>query len=119
MGYRTDVIAELAQSDVFVLPSYNENLPLALLQAMATGLPCIASDVGGVPEVISEGCGVLVAPGDKGSLQAAMERLIDEPGLAARLGAAARDRVVERFSLTQCADDHVRLWSDILGNRHE
>jgi glycosyltransferase involved in cell wall biosynthesis len=116
-GYRTDVIAELAQSDVFVLPSFNENLPLALLQAMATGLPCIASDVGGVPEVISEGCGVLVAPGDRGSLQAAMERLIDEPGLAETLGPAARDRVVERFSLTQCADDHIRLWSDILGNR--
>jgi glycosyltransferase involved in cell wall biosynthesis len=45
-----------------------------------------------------------------------MERLIDEPGLAERLGAAARHRVVERFSLAQCADDHMRLWSDILGN---
>jgi colanic acid/amylovoran biosynthesis glycosyltransferase len=101
------------------LPSLNENLPLALLQAMATGLPCIASDVGGVPEIIIEGCGVLVVPGNRGSLQAAMERLIDEPGLAERLGPAARNRVVERFSLAHCADDHIRLWSDILGNRRE
>jgi glycosyltransferase involved in cell wall biosynthesis len=115
-GYRSDVIAELAQSDVFVLPSLNENLPLALLQAMATGLPCIASDLGGVPEVITEDCGVLVAPGNIGSLRAAMERLIDEPGLAERLGSAARDRVVEGFSLAECADKHMRLWSDILGN---
>jgi glycosyltransferase involved in cell wall biosynthesis len=115
-GYRGDVEAELAQSDVFVLPSWNENLPLALLQAMATGLPCIASRVGGVPEVITKDCGVLVTPGDIGSLRAAMEQLIAEPGLAARLGSAARDRVVERFSLARCADDHVRLWSEILGD---
>jgi glycosyltransferase involved in cell wall biosynthesis len=115
-GYRTDVYAELAQSDAFVLPSLNENLPLALLQAMATGLPCVASDVGGVREVITTDCGVLVEPGHIGSLRGAMERLIDEPGLAEKLGAAARMRVVEHFSLTQCADDHTRLWSDILDN---
>jgi glycosyltransferase involved in cell wall biosynthesis len=115
-GYRTDVYAELAQADVFVLPSWNENLPLALLQAMGTGLPCIATDVGGVPEVITEECGVLVTPGNIGSLQAAMERLIEEPGLAERLGSAARTRVVEQFSLAQCADDHIRLWSDVLGD---
>ena len=46
-----------------------------------------------------------------------MERLIEEPFLAAKLGAAARSRVAESFSLSRCADDHVRLWSDILGSR--
>jgi colanic acid/amylovoran biosynthesis glycosyltransferase len=75
--------------------------------------------VGGVPEVIIEGCGVLVTPGTRGSLQAAMERLLDEPGLAEKMGPAARNRVIERFSLARCADDHMRLWSDILGNRQE
>lgn len=115
-GYRTDVYTELAQSDVFVLPSWNENLPLALLQAMATGLPCIATDVGGVPEVITEDCGVLVAPGNIRALEAAMQRVIAQPGVAEKLGAAARNRVVERFSLAQCADDHTRLWSDVLGD---
>jgi glycosyltransferase involved in cell wall biosynthesis len=113
-GYRTDVDAQLAQADVFVLPSLNENLPLALLQAMAMGLPCIASDVGGISEVLDAGCGILVTPGDAGSLRAAMERMIAEPDLAARLGAMARQRVAERFSLPRCADDHVRLWSEIL-----
>jgi glycosyltransferase involved in cell wall biosynthesis len=115
-GYRTDVDAQLEQADVFVLPSLNENLPLALLQAMAMGLPCIAADVGGIPEVLDADCGILVAPGDAGSLRAAMERMIDEPELAARRGAAARRRVAERFSLSRCADDHVRLWSEILGD---
>jgi glycosyltransferase involved in cell wall biosynthesis len=116
-GYRTDVGAQLEQADVFVLPSLNENLPLALLQAMAMGLPCIATDVGGIPEVLDADCGILVAPGDAGALRAAMEWIVDEPGLAARLGAEARRRVAERFSLSRCADDHLRLWSEILGDR--
>ena len=116
-GYRTDVAAQLAQADVFVLPSLNENLPLALLQAMAMGLPCIAADVGGISEVLDAGCGILVTPGDVGSLCAAMERMIDEPGLAATLGAEARRRVAERFTLSRCADGHLRLWSEILGGR--
>ncbi len=116
-GYRTDVTTQLAQADVFVLPSLNENLPLALLQAMAMGLPCIAADVGGIPEVLDAGCGILVTPGDAGALRAAMERMIDEPGLAATLGAMARRRVAERFTLASCADGYLRLWSEILGGR--
>jgi glycosyltransferase involved in cell wall biosynthesis len=115
-GYRNDVYAQLEPADVFVLPSLNENQPLALLQAMATGLPCIATDVGGIPEVLSADCGVVVAPGSVRSLGAAMERLIDEPRLAAKLGAAARSRVADQFSLSRCADHHLQLWSDILGN---
>lgn len=116
-GYRTDVDAQLEQADAFVLPSLNENLPLALLQAMAMGLPCIAADVGGISEVLDVGCGILVTPGDVGSLCAAMERMIDEPGLAATLGAEARRRVAERFTLSRCADGYLRLWSEILGGR--
>ena len=114
-GYRTDVEAQLERADAFVLPSVNENLPLALLQAMAAGMPCIAADIGGIPEALEGGCGVLVTPGDVRSLRRAMERLIEDPLLAGRLGAAARNRVAESFSLARCADDHVRLWSDILG----
>ncbi len=115
-GYRTDVGAQLEHADVFVLASLNENLPLALLQAMAMGLPCIAAYVGGIPEVLTADCGVLVAAGDVTALRAAMERLAGDPAEAARLGAAARSRVAERFSLAGCADSHLRLWQDILGN---
>ena len=114
-GYRTDVGAQLERADAFVLPSVNENLPLALLQAMAAGMPCIAAGIGGIPEALGGGCGVLVTPGDAGSLRRAMERFIEDPLLAGRLGAAARKRAAESFSLVRCADDHVRLWSEILG----
>lgn len=117
-GYRTDVAVQLRRADAFVLPSLNENMPLALLQAMAVGLPCIATDVGGVREMLEAGAGILVPPGNVKALSAAMEQLIAEPRLAAALGAAARKRVEERFSLTRCAEDHVRLWSDVLRNRH-
>jgi glycosyltransferase involved in cell wall biosynthesis len=112
-GFRADVDAQLRQADAFVLPSLNENLPLALLQAMAVGLPCIATDVGGVREVLDDGAGILVSPGNTKALIAAMELLISRPELAARLGAAARKRVEERFSIRKCADDHMRLWSGI------
>lgn len=115
LGYRTDVAAQLQHADAFVLPSLNENLPLALLEAMAAGLPCIAADVGGIPEALDGDCGMLVAPGDVWSLRAAMELLIEDASVASRLGAAARSRVTERFSLSRCADDHLRLWSGILG----
>ena len=115
VGYCTDVATQLERADAFVLPSVNENLPLALLQAMATGMPCIAANIGGIPEALEGGCGLLVTPGDVRSLQRAMEQFVENPLLAARLGAAARERVAERFSLVSCADDHVRLWSDILG----
>jgi glycosyltransferase involved in cell wall biosynthesis len=84
---------------------------------MATGMPCIAARVGGMPEMLAGDCGLLVPPGDVPSLSTAMGRLVDEPLLAARIGAAARNRVAETFSLSRCADDHVRLWSDIVRGR--
>jgi glycosyltransferase involved in cell wall biosynthesis len=116
-GYRTDIFEQLGRADAFVLPSVNENLPLALLQAMATGMPCIATRVGGMPEMLAGDCGLLIPPGDAAELSTAMARLADEPFLAAKIGAAARNKVVESFSLSRCADDHVRLWSDIVGGR--
>src|SRR5262245_36382024 len=115
-GFCADVDARLQSADAFVLPSLNENLPLALLQAMAIGLPCIATDVGGVREVMNGGAGILVPPANVKALVAAMELLIARPEIGAELGAAARKRVEQQFSLSRCADDHVRLWSKIMNH---
>lgn len=115
LGYRTDVEAQLGRADAFVLPSLNENLPLALLQAMAMGLPCIATDVGGIREVLDEDCGIVIPPGDVSALREAMEQLVTAPDRAARMGISARERVAERFSMDRCADEHMRLWTDVLG----
>ncbi|HEY2550987.1 MAG TPA: glycosyltransferase family 4 protein [Streptosporangiaceae bacterium] len=116
-GYRADVGPELARADAFVLPSLNENLPLALLQAMAAGLPCIAADVGGVSEALGGGSGLLITPGSIGELRAAMLQLISQPELGIRLAAAARSRAAQQFSLPRCADEHLRLWADVLARQ--
>jgi glycosyltransferase involved in cell wall biosynthesis len=112
-GFRTDVPDQLARADAFVLPSLNENLPLALMEAMAAGLPCIATEVGGVREVLGD-CGLLIPPGDREALRDAMELLAADPDLAARLGQAGRQRVEDKFTLAECARQHLRLWTEIV-----
>jgi glycosyltransferase involved in cell wall biosynthesis len=92
--------AELARATIFVLPSYVEGMPMALLEAMSWGLPVIATAVGGVPEMIThEVNGLLVEPGDIAGLAAAISRLMSDAGLRARLGDAARETIATRFSL--------------------
>jgi len=89
----------LAQTDIFVLPSYNEGLPMALLEAMARGLPVISTFAGGIPELVrNEEHGLLVAAGDKVALADAVSRLALAPALRSRMGAAARRRVQTQFS---------------------
>jgi glycosyltransferase involved in cell wall biosynthesis len=94
-------LAELyAAADVFLLPSLSEGLSNALLEAMASGLAPLASRVGGTAEAVAnEATGLLFERDDEAGLAAALRRLSDEPGLAARLGAAARAEVERRYSL--------------------
>jgi len=108
-GYCTDVPAQLARADAFVLPSTNENFPLALIEGMGAGLACVASRVGAVPELLAGGTGLLVPPADVAALAAAMASLAEDPGLAPRLGRAAAEAAA-RFSAAACADAHQALW---------
>ncbi|MFI9331525.1 glycosyltransferase [Kitasatospora sp. NPDC052868] len=92
-GSRPDVPALLPALDVFTLSSHQEGLPVALMEAMTSGLPSVVTRVGGMPEVLDDGGqGFLVAPGDPAALADALGRLAADPELRTRLGAAARQR---------------------------
>jgi glycosyltransferase involved in cell wall biosynthesis len=94
----SDVPAFLAAVDVLAVPSYDEGFPRAVLEAMAMQVPVVASSVGGIPEAIENGTsGLLVPPGDEEALAATLDRVLDDPALASRLGAAGRRRVLEEF----------------------
>lgn len=97
--------SELAGATVFVLPSYAEGMPMALLEAMSWGLAVIATPVGGVPQVVEHGInGLLVAAGDVEGIAAAIVRLMSEPALCEALGTAARRTIESRFSLQATLD---------------
>lgn len=95
-----EVASLLARSLGVVVPSVcMENAPMSVLEAMAAGCAVVASAIGGIPEQVTDGLdGLLVAPGDVSGLAAAMTRVVEEPGLAEKLGAAARQTVAARFS---------------------
>jgi glycosyltransferase involved in cell wall biosynthesis len=94
--------AWLRRAGVFVLPSHAEGLPMSLLEAMAAGLPVVASAVGGIPDVVQHGVnGLLVAPGDEVDLLRALRRMLRDPRRAATLGAAARETVRARHAPEQ------------------
>ncbi len=86
--------------DVFVMPSFSEGTPNSIVEAMACGKPIIASAVGGIPDMIDEDSGILVAPGDVGVLTEAMLKLARDPELRKRMGDAAQQRYQKFFSPT-------------------
>lgn len=117
-GERHDVREVLAGADLFVLSSRSEGLPLTILEAMAAGLPVVASLVGGVPEVVVDGeTGLLVPPGDPLRLAAAIERLLQDSSLRRRLGQKGHARVKERFDLASFQRAHVDLYRRALASR--
>jgi glycosyltransferase involved in cell wall biosynthesis len=104
-GAVSDPLPAFAEADLFVLTSAAENCPLALLQAMACGLPVIASRVGGIPEIVRDGIeGFLFPPGDARALADAVRVLLADPACRRSMGACARDRVVRHFSLSTCVE---------------
>jgi glycosyltransferase involved in cell wall biosynthesis len=113
-GFVRDPAPLLAGADAFVLPSAAENCPLALLQAMASGLPVVASRVGGIPEVVTDGeTGLLVSPGDPVPLAAALRSLHD-PALRTSLGKAARAHAESALDLDTCVTGLERVYERVL-----
>lgn len=105
-------------SDLFAMPSLNEGLGVAALEAMACGLPVVASAVGGLCEVVEEGVsGLLVAPGDPAELASALTALAGSAERRAAMGAAGRERVVERFSMRAMARGTAQVYATLLERR--
>jgi glycosyltransferase involved in cell wall biosynthesis len=117
-GLRRDVPALLGATTIAVMPSLNEALSNSLLEAMAAGAPLVATRVGGTPEAVVDGeTGVLVPPDDVPSLASALGRLLDDPAAAAALGAAARRRIDQHYSLQTMVAATERLYLDLLWQR--
>lgn len=115
LGPRQDVPDLLNAMDIFVLPSHSEGVSLALLEAMAAGLPVVASAVGGLPEVVQDGDnGLLIPPRDAGALAGALERLLTDPALARRLGANARAHVREHYSLNRLGREINEIYGELV-----
>ncbi|MDR3537527.1 MAG: glycosyltransferase family 4 protein [Acetobacteraceae bacterium] len=98
LGYREDVADLMAAADIFALPSRFEGLPMSVIEAMLAGLPVVAAAVRGPAEqVVPEATGLLVPAGDAAALVAALGRLVHDPSLRARMGAAGRERALDRY----------------------
>jgi len=116
LGRVDDVASVLAAADVMVMPSRQEGLGVAALEAMAVGLPVIASRVGGLPEAVQDGeTGLLVPTGDPAALAAAIGRLAADPMLARRLGAQGATRVRTRFTMAGMADATLAIYRHLVG----
>lgn len=117
LGNVADIAAFHAQMDIVALPSLSrgEGCPVALLEAMACAKACIATDVPGSRDLIQDGVsGLLVTPEDPYSLAQAIQRLVDDPSLRQRLGAAARQRMEEHFTIEHEVAAHEKLYEEIL-----
>jgi len=117
-GWQNDVIPWLAITDVFVLPSYREGTPVTVLEAMAMGLPVVATDVAGCREAVVSGeTGFLVAPRNVDELVQAIRKLVEDPALRRRMGQAGRARVVQHFAIERIMEQYLDLYVELLSKR--
>jgi glycosyltransferase involved in cell wall biosynthesis len=115
LGQRSDVADLLALSDLFVLPSLSEGLPLSVLEAMAAQRPVIATRIGGTDEAVEhEVTGLLVPPSDAAALARAIQRVRSEPILANRLAVAGRQRVESEFSSSVAAHRVMQVYDELM-----
>jgi glycosyltransferase involved in cell wall biosynthesis len=118
LGHRDDVPSLLASADAFVLPSRSEAFPNSVIEAMAAGLPVVASAVGGLLDLIDGGrTGILVPPSDSDALTSALRFLVENPARAASMGRAARTEIQQRYSFDRMVSAFERLYVSSLERR--
>jgi glycosyltransferase involved in cell wall biosynthesis len=113
-GNRTDIPDILSVSDVFVLSSLSEGLPITVIEAMMSALPVVATKVGGVPELIDERVGMLVSPEAPEMLARAIASLVSDPEIRKTMGQAARQKAVQHFSVDRMLATTETLYYDIM-----
>lgn len=111
---REKVFEFLSKSDIFVLTSHWEGFPYTIIEAMSCGLAIIASDVGGAKEALDAHCGILVKRGDEPGLKNALEKLLTNPSLIKEMGAAAKQRAEQEFSLEKMLRETEQVYEQIL-----
>ncbi|MGX2039745.1 TIGR03088 family PEP-CTERM/XrtA system glycosyltransferase [Methylocaldum sp. MU1018] len=118
-GERSDIADILRGLDIFVLPSQAEGISNTILEAMATGLPIVATDVGGNSELVADGVtGTLVPPRDPGAMAEALVAYLDDRGTISAHGRAGLERVREFFSLDGMVGRYLEVYDELLGTRH-
>ena len=113
LGWHGDVGSVFSASDVVLLTSDNEGMPVTLVEAAHVGTPVVATDVGSVAEVVRDGSTGLVVPADVDALTAAVATLLDDPARRAAMGAAARARAAAEFSVARMVAEHVELYREV------
>lgn len=116
-GFTTDVISEARKLSVFALPSlYGEGMPMVLLEAMSVGLPVVASEIEGIPEVLKGGVGILVPPGNEHVLADAIQNLINNPPSATKMAALSLQRHREKYSDAAMASAVAALYASAVSS---
>jgi len=114
LGFRDDLPAIIAGSDLAVLSSENEGTPVALIEAAAGARPAVATNVGGVPEIVTRSTGILVPPGDARAFAGALLRLAGDREARERMGLASREHVRRRFAADRLVGDVDNLYQELL-----
>ena len=118
LGSRSDVPRLLHAADIFLLTSVSEGIPLTVIEAMAAGLPVVATRVGGVPEIVEDGkTGWLAPAGNDAELADAVLRLAESLPLRKQMGIAGRQRAESMFSDVQWIDSYARLYAEMLNGK--
>jgi glycosyltransferase involved in cell wall biosynthesis len=118
LGDRRDIPAILASLDISVLPSASESSSNVIMESMAAGLPVVANNVGGNPELIKAHTGILVAPNDQDALVGAIQRLLCDANERAALGRNAEQYARANFTLNQMQRQHEELYTELLERKH-
>lgn len=115
--YGAKKIDRFASTDIYVLPTYHEGMPMSIIEAMAAGLPIVASNVGGIPDLVDDQeTGLLINPGDVHALSTALFELLGSHEKRLAMGAVGRKKAIEKYNIQRTVDELVMFYQGIVTN---